>query len=202
MVAKKKNKMKKVKKIKEPEIVQSDEEVDLETMEMMLGSGSDSEGESDELKQESESEESIEEQSDQDEKLEDVVSEEESSTDEKDDDVEEKGSSGLEGEEKCNLDLRNLSAFNSHQVNSRSLYKKKNKDHEEVTISTRGMNLANEEYLLGKASEGCAQLLAGLWSLDTEKTDAGPRAILPRFETVTPRSLVSYKLFQNNYMNE
>ncbi len=200
MVAKKGTKMKKV---NGPGIDTSDQEVDLETMEKMLDGESDSGDDFEALNQKyvhsSESEESMKDHSDQDEKLEEMADKEESSADENDYNVDEKGGPGLEGEEKCNLDLRNLSAFNSHQVNSRSLYKKKIKDHGEVTIFTRGMDIANEEYLVGKASEGCAQLLAGLWSLDTEKTDAGPRAMLPRSETLTPRALVSKNLFLTNF---
>jgi len=44
--------------------------------------------------------------------------------------------------------------------------------------------------LLKKASEGCSQLLKGLWQLETEKTDAGPLAVLPSyFVNKTPREL-------------
>lgn len=100
----------------------------------------------------------------------------------------------VQGEEKCSLDLRNLLAMNSHQVNHRLLYKKESSNNEDdkTTIFTKGMMKANEEYLLQKASEGCSQILAGLWSLDKEKSEAGPMAILPTyFQLVTPRELVS-----------
>uniref|UniRef100_A0A7S3Q7S7 Ribosome biogenesis regulatory protein n=1 Tax=Chaetoceros debilis TaxID=122233 RepID=A0A7S3Q7S7_9STRA len=97
---------------------------------------------------------------------------------------------GMEGEEKCNLDLKNLLSMNSHQVSFDALYmKKRNKEDSNTTIATSGMLSANEDYLLKKASEGCSQLLIGLWSLETEKTDVGPMARLPRSETVLPREL-------------
>jgi hypothetical protein len=105
--------------------------------------------------------------------------------------AEEDGS--IQGEESCTVDLRNLVAINSHQIDSKALYKKKSRENEqETTIHTKGMALANENYLLQKASEGCSELLTQLWKLDTEKTDAGPLAVLPSyFEIVTPRELVS-----------
>ena len=106
-----------------------------------------------------------------------------------------------EGNENCTLDLRNLLAINPHQLNLRFLYKQPNKqkskndeDKEDITttICIDGAVKANEDYLLQKASEGCSQLLAGLWGLETEKSDAGPMAILPTYcEVVTPRELVS-----------
>jgi regulator of ribosome biosynthesis len=43
---------------------------------------------------------------------------------------------------------------------------------------------------LEKATEGCSQLLSGLWKLETEKTSVGPLATLPSyFEYKTPREL-------------
>ena len=65
-------------------------------------------------------------------------------------------------------------------------------DEELPTILVSGAKMANDEYLLQKASEGCSQLLSGLWKLETEKSDAGPMAILPKYcDIVTPRELVS-----------
>eukprot|EP00551_Chaetoceros_affinis_P004222 CAMPEP_0203662718 /NCGR_PEP_ID=MMETSP0090-20130426/589_1 /ASSEMBLY_ACC=CAM_ASM_001088 /TAXON_ID=426623 /ORGANISM="Chaetoceros affinis, Strain CCMP159" /LENGTH=512 /DNA_ID=CAMNT_0050525547 /DNA_START=34 /DNA_END=1572 /DNA_ORIENTATION=+ len=96
-----------------------------------------------------------------------------------------------EGEERCSLDLRNLLATNPHQVNQRLLYQKQQETTENpTTICVSGAKIANDEYLLQKASEGCSQLLAGLWKLETEKSDAGPMAILPKYcDIVTPREL-------------
>lgn len=77
-------------------------------------------------------------------------------------------------------------------MNHRALYKKSSVTDESTEIFVDGMKIANEDHLLQKASEGCTQLLAGLWKLETERTDAGPRAILPSYyQTVTPRELVS-----------
>jgi hypothetical protein len=88
-----------------------------------------------------------------------------------------------------------LLAFNSHQVNYRTLYSQSDKEEESnLTIDVEGSKKANEAHLLQLASEGCTQLLAGLWELETEKTDVGLMAILPSyFETITPRALVSLK---------
>ena len=99
----------------------------------------------------------------------------------------------FQGQESCTVDLRNLVAINSHQLDIKALYKKKSRVKEnETTIYTKGMVVANENHLLQKASEGCSELIAQLWKLDTEKTDAGPLAVLPSyFEIVTPRELVS-----------
>lgn len=102
-----------------------------------------------------------------------------------------------EGEERCSLDLRNLLATNPHQVNPRLLYQQQksvstNKEEDSTTICINGAKIANDEYLLQKASDGCSQLLSGLWKLETEKSDAGPMAILPKFcDVVIPRELVS-----------
>ena len=122
-------------------------------------------------------------------------SEEKENDEENDDTSHERSSIAVEGNENCTLDLRNLMAINSHQINHRSLYnqtKSKSEVEDEVTICVSGLKRANEDYLLQKASEGCSQLLAGLWELETEKTDAGPMATLPKyFEIITPRELVS-----------
>ena len=78
-------------------------------------------------------------------------------------------------------------------MNHKALYKKQPKsDDGETTIFVDGIKVANDDFLLQKSSECCTQLLAGLWKLETEKTDVGPLAILPSyFETITPRQLVS-----------
>ena len=101
----------------------------------------------------------------------------------------------IEGE-KCTLDLRNLLAINSHQVNSSALYKSRKSDNNPCTIESKDFKIStNESHLLNLATDGCAQLITGLWQLETEKTDAGPLAILPtQFETKLPRELVSRKL--------
>lgn len=120
------------------------------------------------------------------------------------------------GDESCTLDLRNLTAINSHQVNTATLYKshsessskKKGKqgkkksdlmaaaalgDKLSATIPpTDTTTIINEDQLLETAREGCQQILKGLWSLETERTDAGPMGLLPQqFEIKTPRELVS-----------
>lgn len=120
------------------------------------------------------------------------------------------------GDESCTLDLRNLTAINSHQVNTATLYKshsessskkkgKKGKKKNDVMAAaalgdklsatippTDTTTIINEDQLLETAREGCQQILKGLWSLETERTDAGPMGLLPQqFEIKTPRELVS-----------
>jgi len=183
MVAKGRNK--KTTKVVKAEVLSSDEDVDLDAMERMLND-SDSDANSDEeMNQGSEEEdESSEEEASDDHGLDDDI-EQESDEDEDDD--------SIEGNEKCTIDLRNLLAFNTHQMNHKALYKKQPKsDDGETTIFVDGIKVANDDFLLQKSSECCTQLLAGLWKLETEKTDVGPLAILPSyFETITPRELVS-----------
>jgi hypothetical protein len=111
------------------------------------------------------------------------------------------------GEEGCTLDLRNLTAVNSHQVNTKALYsikkgKKGSRKHssgdEFISIppTDESIGAVNEEHLFLKAREGCTQILKGLWSLETERTDVGPMALLPKqFEIKTPRALVRNYLF-------
>ena len=118
------------------------------------------------------------------------------------------------GDESCTLDLRNLTAINSHQVNTATLYKshsdsggkkkgKKGKKKNDLMAASLGDKLSatipptdtttiiNEDQLLETAREGCQQILRGLWSLETERTDAGPMGLLPQqFEIKTPRELV------------
>ena len=191
MAAKGKKKSKKIVQQPIEESSSEEEEVDLETMERMLND----EGSSEEASEDEESDqddESIEDSDDESEEEDEEVmeEEEEDSAGVVEDDEDEEIPMG--GEEKCNVDLKNLLAFNTHQVNHRTLYKKFSVTNESTEIFVDGMKIANEDHLLQKASEGCTQLLAGLWKLETERTDAGPRAILPSYyETVTPRELVS-----------
>lgn len=183
-------------KKEEEEDEDEDEDFDLETMEKMLENDNDTDENEDSIDEDimddannDDDDESVDE-NDQDE------SETEVSSDEEETEVpfqNEPTDDAVEGEEKCSLDLRNLTAINSHQVNHRLLYtEKSNEEDEAITICVNGMMKANDDYLMQKANEGCSQLLAGLWNLDTEKTDAGPMAVLPTyFEIITPRELVS-----------
>lgn len=175
--------------------VDASEDVDLDAMERMLND-SDSEVDSGE---ESSQDDSV--VVDDDESVEQHDSEGEEDDDQVDDDSDEDEDlpaniDEIVGDETCNIDLRNLLAFNTHQVNHKILYKKKQKgDDCEPTILVDGTKIANEDFLLQKSSECCTQLLSELWKLDTVKTDVGPMAILPSyFKTVTPRELVSIKL--------
>lgn len=96
--------------------------------------------------------------------------------------------------EQCSFDLRNLMAINSHQISISELYsEKKKQDVEEITLLGENMELKiNEEYLLDKAADGCAQLIGALWQLPIERSDAGPLAFLPSFDdSKIPRALVS-----------
>lgn len=124
------------------------------------------------------------------------------------------------GDESCTLDLRNLTAINSHQVNTATLYQRQSDDDgkrgkakkkgkkriiaEEDAMAAMGDKMGatippadtatviNEDQLLETARDGCQQILRGLWSLETERTDAGPMGLLPQqFEIKTPRELVS-----------
>lgn len=191
MAAKGKKKSKKIVQQTVEESSSEEEEVDLETMERMLndeGSSEEDASEDEELDQDDESSEESDDESEEED--EEVMEEEEDSAGVVEDDEDEEIPMG--GEEKCNIDLKNLLAFNTHQVNHRALYKKSSVTDKSTEIFVDGMKIANEDHLLQKASEGCTQLLAGLWKLETERTDAGPRAILPSYyETVTPRELVS-----------
>jgi len=59
-----------------------------------------------------------------------------------------------------------------------------------LTVESKGFPKTNDDLLLEKATDGCTQLLKGLWELETEKTDAGPLAVLPSYFTnKTPREL-------------
>ena len=102
--------------------------------------------------------------------------------------------SAIKSTEPCSFDLRNLLAMNSHGVNESKLYASKSTDHDgdRITIPTENQHLltVNEEYLLEKATDGCAQLLSVLWQLPVERSDAGPLGTLPKFDELPlPRSL-------------
>lgn len=98
------------------------------------------------------------------------------------------------GPEQCNFDLRNLTAMNSHQIPSSSLYStKKVAGEESISIPMdQGHDLrVNEDFLLDRASSACAQLIAAIWQLPTEMSDAGPLAVLPSYnEIALPRAMV------------
>ena len=206
---------KKVRKavVYEEDSYSSDEDedmVDLDLMESMLyneendmdedeSDYDDEDGENEDLaileEEESDEDDSDEDDSDEDEEEAEQISEEMR--------YKSKGASqGLytqDGEEMWTLDLRNLIAVNAHQIDHGELHRPSSESNnsmvdKKITIDANHAPV-NEDYLLQKASEGCAQLLTGLWNLDTQKSDAGPMAILPSFfELPTPRSLVRYHL--------
>lgn len=99
--------------------------------------------------------------------------------------------------EQCTFDLRNLLALNAHQVDVSKLYSRKKESSQPVepSIAIPPENLTvnvNEEYLLQGASDGCAQLVAALWNLPVERSDAGPMVQLPHYDSSNiPRALVS-----------
>jgi len=99
----------------------------------------------------------------------------------------------ISGKEMCTFDVRNLLAMNSHQVDDVALHRKVkgvNVKDDDLTIGAGADRKANEAYILTLANEGCSQLLASLWKLETERTDAGPIASLPSYYTVpTPREM-------------
>lgn len=171
----------------------SDDEKGLEAMERMLDDGSESNDDSDDSDSDSDVE------ADRDDKSSSGSDDDKSAgeddniptTDTLDEKAGQEDYRGDEdGYENCTLDLRNLLAINSHQVNYRALYQQGKSDDGALTINTVGFQKANEDHLLEKATEGCSQLLKGLWELETEKTDAGPLAVLPSyFVNKTPREL-------------
>jgi hypothetical protein len=153
--------------------------------------------------QESEEQESSEEDSEVEEQ--DEEEEEEGSDEEEEDNEEEKrytanklqitpvaSSTG----EQCTFDLRNLLAMNSHQVSTAALYSgktKKGASDENLTIAPTGLGVSiNEDYIMEKATDGCAQLLGALWQMPIERSDAGPMVFLPSWDEIKiPRALVS-----------
>ena len=98
------------------------------------------------------------------------------------------------GPEHCNFDLRNMTAMNSHQVAASSLYQKSKRNEESITIPLEAGHSSvqmNEQYLLERASSGCTQLIAAIWQLPTETSDAGPLATLPGYDEIPlPRAMV------------
>lgn len=128
--------------------------------------------------------------------------EEEDEIDDDGDDVDEQEQSNARIEsqlavsgEQCTFDLRNLVAVNSHQLNASSLHSSKRLAGEsDITIPLEDSRIqVDEEQLLEKARDGCAQLISAIWKLPTEKSDAGPLVTLPSyFEIKIPRALVSY----------
>lgn len=97
--------------------------------------------------------------------------------------------------EQCTFDLRNLVAVNSHQLDARSLYslsKSKSNETDNDTIPLTDARLqVDEDQLLEKAQDGCAQIISALWQLPMETSDAGPLVTLPSyFEIKIPRALV------------
>lgn len=103
---------------------------------------------------------------------------------------------GSSSGEQCTFDLRNLVAVNSHQLDATSLYSSKRKQSKEADItipSTLTGIQVDEDQLLEKAQDGCAQLISALWQLPTERSDAGPLVTLPSYcEVKIPRAMVSF----------
>jgi Ribosome biogenesis regulatory protein (RRS1) len=102
--------------------------------------------------------------------------------------------------EACTFDLRNLLAMNTHQVDTVALYKQPPKtkvpsdEGKAITIPGDSMPaVANDDVLLRMATDGCQQLIAALWQLPVERSDAGPLVTLPGYEEVRiPRALVRW----------
>jgi hypothetical protein len=120
--------------------------------------------------------------------------------DDDDDDEQEQSNARMESRlsasgEPCTFDLRNLVAVSSHQLNASLLYSSKRPAREsDITISLEDSRIqVDEEQLLEKARDGCAQLISAIWQLPKETSDAGPLVTLPSyFEIKIPRALVSY----------
>lgn len=174
-------------------------------------------GSEDDEQEEEEDEESIEEEEDEDEESEEEEDDEEvddvdalfrgsaaDGDEEEDDDDDSSGDEARQhekeaatavvkaGPEQCNFDLRNMTAMNSHQISASSLYSKERADDSPVCIPLEDEGLmVDEDYLLERASAGCSQLIAAIWQLPTESSDAGPLAALPAYDEIPiPRSMV------------
>ncbi|KAL7539536.1 hypothetical protein ACHAWF_007595 [Thalassiosira exigua] len=108
--------------------------------------------------------------------------------------------------EECAFDLAHLLARNTHQVNAAELYGRGSRratnriagdeggwyDRPPAIApdATSGAPVPDESFLLSRAADGATQLLAELWGLPAESTDAGPMARLPSGgETRLPRAL-------------
>ena len=99
--------------------------------------------------------------------------------------------------EQCTFDLRNLVAVNSHQLDATLLYAPKKKSSKQANEKPATIPLAvndiqvDEDELLKKAQDGCAQLISALWQLPMESSDAGPMVTLPKYQEIKiPRALV------------
>jgi hypothetical protein len=105
--------------------------------------------------------------------------------------------------EACTFDLRNLTAFNSHQNDVSRLYTSKSNinaatnNNCRVTIARAGMlAIPNDDYLLEKATDGCSQIIDAIWQLPVEKKDMGSVAFLPSYDSIKiPRALVCTRSF-------
>ena len=101
-------------------------------------------------------------------------------------------------EEPCTFDLRNLLAMSSYPIDSTQLYSKKGSSSKILATDAQTKNIilpqsssVNEDYLLQKSVEGCNQMIAALWQLPVERSDAGPMVMLPTYdESKIPRKLV------------
>jgi archaellum component FlaD/FlaE len=167
---------------------------------------SDSDEEQEEEQEEnkdSEEQDSSEEESEEEEQDE----EEEEGSDEEEDDEQEKRAAANSLEisnitsangEQCTFDLRNLLGMNVHQLSTAELYSTKTKKPTDESLSIAPTTLGvtvNEDYILEKATDGCTQLVAALWQLPVERSDAGPMVFLPSYDEIKiPRALVSYHL--------
>jgi hypothetical protein len=100
------------------------------------------------------------------------------------------------GDEPCTFDLRNLLAFNAHPIDAAVLYAAqngKNSKQQPTTgrVTIPSMVAVDEKHLYRKAEAGCQQLIAALWQLPTERSDAGPMVKLPTTDdSRVPRALV------------
>lgn len=107
---------------------------------------------------------------------------------------------GGESDEPCTFDLRNLLGVSSHPIDVASLYDSKQQQLPPPPPNNVCANAAtipasfytvNEDYLLKKAEAGCNQIIAALWLLPIERSDAGPMVQLPSFDdSKIPRALV------------
>jgi len=94
--------------------------------------------------------------------------------------------------EQCTFDLKNLLAINSHQVETVKLYSTEKTGDEEIVIPSLStlISSVDEDHLLEKATDGCAQLINALWQLPTERSDVGTLVSLPSYSvTKLPRQL-------------
>lgn len=110
--------------------------------------------------------------------------------------------------EQCTFDLRNLVAVNSHQLDAASLYAPKKKSKQAngkaatIPLAVNGIQV-DEDQLLKKAQDGCAQLISALWQLPTEGSDAGPMVTLPTYQEIKiPRALVRLCYLHLNFYHE